>query len=160
MFSFIKKKEKGLELKAYLSGKTIGIEEVKDDVFSSKMMGDGIAIIPTTDLVKAPADGKIVVVMKESKHAVGIKFENGVEALIHVGIDTVSMKGEGFELFVEEGDNVKEGDSLIKFDLELIKQRGFATDTMLIITDNAGKDNTKLITGNTVAAGRDVVAAF
>ena len=101
MFSFIKKKEKGLELKAYLSGKTIGIEEVKDDVFSSKMMGDGIAIIPTTDLVKAPADGKIVVVMKESKHAVGIKFENGVEALIHVGIDTVSMKGEGFELFVE-----------------------------------------------------------
>ena len=160
MFSFLKKKEKGLELKAYLSGRSIGIEEVKDDVFSSKMMGDGIAIIPTTNLVKAPAKGKIVVVMKESKHAVGIQFENGVEALIHVGIDTVSMNGEGFELFVKEGDTVDEGDNLIKFDLDLIKQKGFATDTMFIITNDVGRDNIKFIIGNEVIAGRDIITKF
>ena len=75
MFSFLKKKEKGLELKAYLSGEIIDITEVNDEVFSSKMMGDGVAIIPTTNLVKSPADGEITVVMSESKHAVGIDLK-------------------------------------------------------------------------------------
>lgn len=160
MFSFLRKKEKGLELKAYVSGRTIGIEEVKDNVFSSKMMGDGIAIIPSTNLVKAPAKGKIVAVMGETKHAVGIEFENGIEALIHVGIDTVLMKGEGFDILVEEGDTVNEGDNLIRVDFELIKKNGFATDTMFIITNNAGFDNIKFITGKEVVVGKDIIAKF
>ncbi len=87
-----------------------------DEVFASKIMGDGLAIIPTTSIVKSPADGEIIVVMEESKHAVGIKFENGIEALIHVGIDTVSMNGEGFEVFVKQGDSVKKDKILIMFD--------------------------------------------
>ncbi len=112
-----------------------------DEVFSSKIMGDGLAIIPTTSIVRSPADGEITVVMEESKHAVGIKFENGVEALIHVGIDTVSMNGEGFEVFVKTGDSVKEGQDLIMFDEELIKNRGLSTYTMLVITNSSEYPN-------------------
>lgn len=158
MISFFKKKKKEFELKAYLSGKAIDITEVNDEVFSSKMMGDGIGIIPTSNLVLAPADGEITVVMEESKHAVGIKFENGVEALLHVGIDTVSMGGEGFEVFVKAGDKVKEGDKLIKFDEELIKSKGFVTDTMLIITNYLDYPNLQLISGNNVTVGESIIA--
>lgn len=141
MFSLFKKKEKNLKLKAYLSGKAISINKVPDEVFASKIMGDGLAIIPTTNIVKSPADGEIIVVMEESKHAVGIKFENGIEALIHVGIDTVSMNGEGFEVFVKTGDSVKEGQDLIMFDEELIKNRGLSTYTMLVITNSSEYPN-------------------
>ena len=160
MFSFLKKKEKGLGLKAYLSGEIIDITEVNDEVFSSKMMGDGVAIIPSTNLVKSPADGEITVVMSESKHAVGIRFENGVEALIHVGIDTVSMNGQGFEVFVKEGDKVKQGDNLIKFDPGLIKEKGFVADTMLVITNHLDYPSMELITGNEVYAGESTVVKF
>lgn len=160
MFSFLKKKEKGLELKAYLSGRCINITEVNDEVFSSKMAGDGVAIIPTTNLVKAPGAGEIIAVMAESKHAIGIRFENGAEALIHVGIDTVLMNGEGFEVFVKEGDKVKQGDRLIKFDSDLIKEKGFVTDTMLVITNYLDYPNMKLISENEVVASENTIAKF
>ncbi len=160
MFSFLKKKEKGLELKAYLSGKCINISEVNDEVFSSKMMGDGVAIIPTTNLVKAPGDGEITLVMDGSKHAIGIRFENGVEALIHVGIDTVSMNGEGFEVFVKVGDKVRQGDNLIKFDSDLIKEKGLMTDTMLIITNCSDYPNMKLLAENEVTVGENIIVKF
>lgn len=160
MFSFLKKKEKGLELKAYLSGRCINITEVNDEVFSSKMMGDGVAIIPTSNIVKAPGAGEITAVMVESKHAIGIRFENGVEALIHVGIDTVSMDGEGFEIFVKQGEKVNQGDRLIKFDLDLIKEKGFATDTMLVITNYLDYPNIKLIAEDEVVVGENIIAKF
>ena len=89
------------ELKAFLSGKVIPLEEVPDDVFSQHVMGDGLAIEPTDTLVKAPAAGKVSAVMEDSRHACGLAFENGMEVLIHVGIDTVDMNGDGFELFVK-----------------------------------------------------------
>ncbi|WP_251862053.1 PTS glucose transporter subunit IIA [Clostridium sp. Marseille-Q2269] len=160
MFSLFKKKEKNLKLKAYLSGKLIPIDEVPNEVFSSKIMGDGLAIVPTTNIVKAPADGEITVVMEESKHAIAIKFQNGVEALIHVGIDTVSMNGEGFEVFVQEGDSVKEGQDLIKFDEELIKNKGFSTYTMLVITNYSDYPNMVIETGNEVKEKESVIVTF
>lgn len=160
MFSFLKKKEEKFQLKAYLSGKAIPITEVKDEVFSSKMMGDGLAIIPTTNIVKAPGKGEITVVMGESKHAVGIKFENGAEALIHVGIDTVSMNGEGFEVFVNVGDKVNAGDKLIEFNPSLIKEKGFVSDTMLIITNHSDYPNMKIKAGQDVTCEEDVVVEF
>ncbi len=128
-----------------------------DEVFSSKIMGDGLAIIPTTSIVRSPADGEITVVMEESKHAVGIKFENGVEALIHVGIDTVSMNGEGFEVFVKTGDSVKEGQDLIMFDEELIKNRGLSTYTMLVITNSSEYPNMVIETEKEVKEKESVI---
>ncbi|NFD75887.1 PTS glucose transporter subunit IIA [Clostridium botulinum] len=160
MFSLFKKKEKNLKLKAYLSGKAISINKVPDEVFASKIMGDGLAIIPTTNTVKSPADGEIIVVMEESKHAVGIKFENGIEALIHVGIDTVSMNGEGFEVFVKTGDSVKEGQDLIMFDEELIKNRGLSTYTMLVITNSSEYPNMVIETEKEVKEKESVIITF
>ena len=110
MFSFFKKKQAPAEenkpfvVKAYLSGKVVPIEEVKDEVFSSKALGDGLAIEPEENVIVAPCDATVSVLMEGSRHAVGLTLANGVEILIHEGIDTVNMEGDGFEYFVKEGD--------------------------------------------------------
>ena len=118
MLSFFKKKAakseeaaNGKTMKAYLTGKVIPIEEVNDGVFSAKIMGDGIAIIPENEVLTAPADGEITVVMDGSFHAVGMRLDNGVEVLLHIGVDTVGMNGEGFKPYVTVGDKVKTGDN-------------------------------------------------
>ena len=112
MLSFFKKKAaNGKTMKAYLTGKVIPIEEVNDGVFSAKIMGDGIAIIPENEVLTAPADGEITVVMDGSFHAVGMRLDNGVELLLHIGVDTVGMNGEGFKPYVTVGDKVKTGDN-------------------------------------------------
>src|SRR5699024_3499659 len=97
------------------SGKVIPLDEVPDEVFSQHVMGDGLAIEPTDNTVVAPADAQVTVVMDDSKHACGLALAKGMELLIHVGIDTVDMNGDGFELFVKAGDTVHAGDPLIKF---------------------------------------------
>ena len=118
MLSFFKKKAakseeaaNGKTMKAQLTGKVIPIEEVNDGVFSAKIMGDGIAIIPENEVLTAPADGEITVVMDGSFHAVGMRLDNGVEVLLHIGVDTVGMNGEGFKPYVTVGDKVKTGDN-------------------------------------------------
>ncbi|OUQ57186.1 PTS trehalose transporter subunit IIBC [Tyzzerella sp. An114] len=148
------------ELCAILSGKVIPIEEVPDEVFANKVMGDGVAFEPSDETVVSPCDGTISVVMEESKHACGITLSNGVELLIHVGIDTVSMNGDGFETFVKSGDKVKKGQPLIKFSKEKIKNSGYKDTTMLIITDNGNAENIELISGIPSKAGETVVAKF
>ena len=100
------------ELKAGLTGKVIPLDDVPDDVFSQHIMGDGVAIEPENDTVVAPADAKVGVVMADSGHACGLIFANEMELLIHVGVDTVDMNGDGFELLVKEGDKVKQGQPL------------------------------------------------
>ncbi len=125
----------GGELKAFLSGTVIPLEEVPDDVFSKRIIGDGLAIEPTDHTVVAPAEGTVSVVMKDSKHACGLTLDNGMEILIHIGIDTVAMNGDGFELFVDQGDHVKEGQPLISFDPEKIRAAGYPLTTILIMTN-------------------------
>lgn len=132
--------KKEVILKSPITGKIIPIEQMPDAVFSQKIMGDGVGIEPTGNVVLAPADGTISVVMKDSKHACGLTLENGVELLIHVGIDTVEMGGDGFELFVDSGDKVKCGDKLISFTPEKIEQAGHPKTTAFII---AGEGNAK-----------------
>ncbi|GKU25157.1 PTS sugar transporter subunit IIA [Clostridium folliculivorans] len=122
-------------LYAFANGTSIDLAEVKDEVFSQKMMGEGIAISPVDNKVYSPCDGKIIIVMQESKHAVGIETEDGVEILIHVGIDTVSLKGEGFNIHCEEGQRVKKGDLLISFDKSLLKDKGLDDTIMLILAN-------------------------
>ena len=165
MFSFLKKKKKETtvssnNLKAFLSGKVISIENIKDPVFSAKILGNGLAIEPENELIVAPCDGVISTVMADSKHAVGITAENGMELLIHEGIDTVALNGEGFELFVKEGDNVKEGDKLIHFDAKLIKSKGYQTTCILVVTNSDDFPNMKLHTGMDAVVGEtDIVEA-
>ena len=112
-------------LNAFLTGDVIPVKEVNDGVFSEGVMGDGIAIIPENDTLYAPADAQVAVLMPESKHACGLKLSNGMEILLHVGLDTVNMQGDGFEYLIEQGQFVKEGTPLIKFDREKIKKAGY-----------------------------------
>ncbi len=148
------------ELKAVLSGQVIPIEEVEDTVFSQKIMGDGVAVKPEDTLVKAPADAVVSVVMKESAHACGLTLANGLEILIHVGIDTVDMNGDGFQLFVEEGQKVRMGDPLIQFDPEKIRAAGHTATTMMIVTGEGNARNVTMHSGMKGTAAETAVITY
>lgn len=145
-----------VELSAYLSGKVIPIDEVPDQVFSQKVLGDGLAIEPTDHILLAPADGEITVVNEGTCHACGILLDNGVEILLHIGLDTVGMNGDGFTSFVAEGRRVKRGDRLIAFDPEKIKAAGHPCVTVLVVTDENGQP-IQMRTGMDVKAGQDTI---
>jgi glucose PTS system EIICBA or EIICB component len=121
---------------APLKGKVVAITEVPDQVFAEKMMGDGFAIVPTEGMVVSPVDGKIVNLFP-TKHAIGILSDNGREILIHVGIDTVNLKGEGFETLVSENARVVKGQPLLKVDLDYIKEHAKSTITPIVFTNLA-----------------------
>lgn len=131
--------KKDLELLSCVKGEMIPLEDVKDPVFSSKTMGDGIAIIPEEGVITSPVDGSIEVAFPTG-HAVGIKADNNLELLIHVGINTVELNGEHFKMLVKQGDKVKKGQELIKFDIDAIKAKGYDTTTMLLVTNNESGD--------------------
>ncbi|MBD1222507.1 glucose-specific PTS transporter subunit IIBC [Virgibacillus halodenitrificans] len=117
-----------------LSGELVPLTEVPDDVFAGKMMGDGFAIVPEDGEIVSPVNGKIVNLFP-TKHAIGILSEGGKEILIHVGIDTVNLKGEGFEPLVKEGDEVKQGQPLLKADLAYIEKHAKSTITPIVFTN-------------------------
>lgn len=152
------KEHNPVDLKAFVSGETVKMEDVPDQVFSSKALGDGMAIRPTDKVLVSPADATVTVTMEESNHAVGLTLENNVEVLLHVGLDTVDMKGDGFICHVKMGDHVRAGDKLITFDSEKIKAAGHDTITMMVLTDEAGFGHISYHTGAVVTAGRDTVA--
>ena len=148
------------EIKSVLSGRVIPIEEVEDNVFSQKIMGDGVAVEPEDTVVKAPADATVTVVMKESGHACGLTLANGLELLIHVGIDTVDMNGDGFQLFVDEGQKVRAGDPLIQFDPEKIRAAGHPLTTMLIVTGEGDAKNVAMHSGIEAKAAETTVITY
>ena len=119
---------------APLSGELVDLEDVPDPTFARKIMGEGIAIAPAEGTVVAPVDGEVVNLM-DTKHAVGLETESGVEVLIHVGLDTVQMDGEGFEAFVEVGDQVEAGDKLLEADLDLVEEEATDTITPMVVTN-------------------------
>ena len=144
---------------APLSGRVIPMEEIPDQVFSQGILGEGVGIEPTGNVVVAPADATVCSVIEDSRHAVGLTLDNGAELLIHVGIDTVSMNGDGFQLHVKEGDRVHLGDKLITFDPEKIKAAGHPTTTAFLVTDPG--DLTPTFETNVEAqAGQTVVIRF
>ena len=144
---------------APLSGRIIPMEEIPDQVFSQGVLGEGVGIEPTGNVVVAPADATVCSVIEDSRHAVGLTLDNGAELLIHVGIDTVSMNGDGFRLHVKEGDRVRLGDKLITFDPEKIKAAGHPTTTAFLVTDPG--DLTPTFETNVDAqAGQTVVIHF
>lgn len=152
--------QKMADLKAVLSGKVIPLEEVPDEVFSQHVMGDGLAIEPESNVVLAPADAEVSVVMADSGHACGLTLENGLEVLIHIGIDTVEMNGDGFALLVKEGDFVHAGQPLIQFDIEKIKAAGYPATTVFIVTEPGEAGNLQYLTGMKAEAGKTAVVTF
>lgn len=127
-------------LYAPLKGNVIGRRDIPDATFAAGILGDGVGIEPEEGLVVSPVDGEISTVV-DSRHAVGISGPDGMELLIHVGVDTVNMKGEGFTCFVKEGDKVKAGQKLIAFDIEKILQAGFSPTTAVLLTNSDDYSN-------------------
>jgi PTS system glucose-specific IIA component len=137
MFGFLKRKPR--EIKAPVDGMLIPIEEVDDEVFSAKMAGDGIAIMPIGDTFVAPIDGVITKIFS-TNHAFSIKSKQDLEVLVHIGLETVALKGQGFERLASEGDEVKAGDPIIKVDLDYIKANAKDIVTPILITDESKFD--------------------
>lgn len=160
MFGIFKKKASSKDIKAPIDGQVFPVTQVKDDVFSSCMLGNGIAIHPAGSTVVAPADGEITVTMEGSNHAVSIRVQDGFELLIHIGLDTVSLKGEGFTSHVSMGQKVRTGDKLITFDKTLIESRGYCTDVIMIAVDNPGLPKLEFSTGADAVAGETIVAKW
>lgn len=148
------------KLTAFLSGKAIPLAEVGDGVFSEGIMGDGMAILPENDTLYAPADAEVAVVMMESKHACGLRLANGMEVLLHVGIDTVNMNGEGFEYLVQEGQKVSAGTPLIRFDRAKIRAAGHPDVTVCIITEEGNAKDIQFHTGMQVKERETAVVSF
>ncbi len=119
---------------APIEGKAVSLKQVDDATFSEEIMGKGAAIIPTVGRAVAPVDGAVSALF-ETKHAIGITSEDGVELLIHIGLDTVKLGGEHFTAHVSAGDKVKKGDLLVEFDIEAIKKAGYDTITPVLVTN-------------------------
>lgn len=124
----------GIFINSCIDGEAIELSKVKDEAFSSGVMGKGIGIIPNSGYLYAPADGEISTVFI-TKHAVGMVTDEGVEILMHIGINTVELEGKGFKQIVKDGQRVKKGDILIEFDIDLIKDKNYDTTTIMIISN-------------------------
>ncbi|WML45755.1 PTS glucose transporter subunit IIA [Neobacillus sp. PS3-40] len=136
-FKFFKKQK--LQIFAPINGEIIPIEQVQDPVFSEKMMGEGIAVIPSEGNICSPVEGTIIQVAP-TKHAIGILTEDGTEILVHIGLETVALKGEGFTVAVNMGEKVSVGQLLVEVDWEFIKNHAKSIVTPIVITNsNEGK---------------------
>ncbi len=160
----VSKKEANREaagkLTAFLSGRAIPLAEVADGVFSAGILGDGMAIVPETETLFAPADAEVAALMPDSRHACGLRLENGMEILLHIGIDTVGMKGDGFEYLVEEGQKVQAGTPLIRFDRAKIKAAGYRDVTICIISNQGNARDIQFHTGINVHEKETAVITF
>ncbi|MBC3938057.1 PTS glucose transporter subunit IIA [Anaerotruncus massiliensis (ex Liu et al. 2021)] len=132
MLNFLKGKQ--LEIAAPLTGKVIPVTEVPDPVFAEKVLGDGIAVDPTEGAVYSPVDGTIFQIA-HTFHAMGIESDDGLEILVHLGIDTVKLEGKGFQSFVEVGQKVKKGDKIMEMDIGFIREQGLSPMSPCIITN-------------------------
>ena len=154
MLNFFKK-NKTIELVSPITGNILPMEEVPDKVFSDKMMGDGLAIEPSEGKILSPVDGTIVTIFP-TNHAIGLESKEGLEILIHIGLDTVELQGEGFNRITEEGQKVKKGDLLMEFDIEKIQVAGKSTITPIVIT-NMDKIQTIEKNSGAVVAGSEIL---
>ena len=150
------------ELVCPVTGSVASIEQMADPVFSSKCMGDGLCITPapSADTVVAPADATVTVTMPASNHAVGLTLDNGMELLIHVGIDTVAMGGDGFTCSVKQGDRVRAGQKLLTFSQEKIRAAGHPTDVAFVVSAPGAAKAIAFTTGVEAQAGESSVVSY
>lgn len=141
-----------------VSGECVPLENVKDEAFASKLCGDGIAVVPSENVFRSPVDGTLTGIA-ESKHAYTITSDDGLEVLVHIGIDTVELRGEGFTPKVSVGDKLKAGDVLCEADISLIKSKGYDVTSPAVISNMEEVKSFKLRTGN-VYGGYDTVIEY
>lgn len=144
---------------APVTGKVISIEKIPDEVFASKSLGDGLAFEIEGSKIYAPCNGKIKLIT-ETKHAMVIRNGNGVEIMIHIGLNTVELEGKGFEIFVKENQKVKKGDLLVEIDLKVMQEYKIDLTTVVVIIDDKELDYKILEHNKKVEAGKDKVIVF
>ncbi len=147
-------------LVAPVSGDVISLEAVGDGVFSSGAMGDGVGIIPSDEVIYAPADAIVTSLIPQSKHAIGLATAGDMEILIHVGVDTVDMNGDGFRYLVEEGAHVKKGTPLLRFSKQKIAAAGHPDTVLVIVTENGTQENVIMKSGMKAGAGVDPITSW
>lgn len=147
--------EKMIELCAPLTGQVVALADVADEAFAQRVLGDGIAVCPTRGVLCAPADGRVDQVF-DSRHAVTLVTEGGAELLLHVGIDTVALKGQYFDLKVSAGETVHRGDELIVFDMEGIRAAGYDVTTPMVVSNSDCFNLTTLASGE-IAVGEPLL---
>lgn len=156
MFDIFKKKEKKHVVGSPAKGKAVSLKEVNDPTFAEEMLGKGAAVIPEEGKIYAPADGEIGMVF-DTLHAISMTTDFGAELLIHVGLDTVKMKGDGFTGHVKAGDHVKKGDLLLEVDLEKVKAAGYDTITPVLVCNTQDYASVEGIESAHVNAGDDLI---
>lgn len=157
MFFKKRKQKKELIVHSPLKGELIPLEEVPDPVFSQKMMGEGVGFIPNDGEIFSPVDGKVTQVFP-TKHAIGIMTEGDVEVLLHLGLETVDLKGEGFTIEVEAGDQLKVNDRIGAFDLSFIEEKGKSKTSVLVFPNFAEKvEEQTILNKGDVDPGTEVI---
>lgn len=144
------------ELVSPLDGELLPLSEVKDEVFSSGAMGEGVAIEPSQGVLHAPADGRVVMTFPTG-HAIGMKTKDGAEILMHIGMDTVNLQGKGFETLVDKGDEVKAGDELVKFDIDEIHSAGYIVTTSIVVTNSKDYEKVSVVRQGEVKVGQEIL---
>ncbi len=150
------KKDDGMTLGAPCAGEAVAITEVPDPTFGEEILGKGVAIKPTEGRICAPCDATVEM-MFETGHAVSLKAANGADVLIHIGLETVALKGEHFTVHVKNGDVVKKGQLLIEVDLAAVAAAGYNTITPVVICNSDDYSAVKAVTGAAVAQGETVL---
>lgn len=156
MFNLFKKKTAEHVLGSPAKGKAVAIQEVNDPTFAEEILGKGIAVIPSEGKIYAPADGEIGMVF-DTLHAVSLVTDFAAEVLIHVGLDTVKLKGDGFESHVKAGDKVKKGDLLLTVDLDKVKAAGYDIVTPMLICNSPDYARVEGMAVGEVGAGADIL---
>jgi glucose-specific phosphotransferase system IIA component len=156
VFDFLKKKDKGIEIGSPVKGKAVPISQVSDPTFGEEILGKGVAIQPEEGKIYAPADGTIEMLF-DTKHAVSMTTTEGVELLVHIGLDTVALKGEHFTAHKGNGDAVKKGDLLISVDLEAVKAAGYDVITPMVVCNTSDYQTVEAVTDTEVKPGDTVL---
>lgn len=155
MFGLFKKKENKLQIGAPLKGLAVSLQEVSDPTFGEEILGKGVAFKPEEGKIYSPVDGEVTLLF-DTLHAFSVTSKDGVEILVHIGLDTVALNGEHFIAHTETGTKVKKGDLLLEVDLDQVKAAGYDVITPMIICNTADYEAVIAMTGNVVAPG-DVV---
>ena len=141
---------------APFSGRVVPLDEVPDPVFAERMLGDGVAVDPEEGLAVAPVAGRVVV-LHSASHAFAIETEEGVRVLVHIGLETVHLRGDGFERLVQEGDRVESGQPIVRFDLERIRAAGYSLLSPVVLPDLSADWEIRQTGLARVRAGRDPI---
>ena len=152
-----KKIVKSIVISSPITGISANLDTAADEAFASRMMGDGAIVTPTDEIVVAPDDGEIIFVF-DTKHAVGFTTKDGISMIIHIGIDTVKLGGQGFSVLVKAGDKMKKGDTIMKLDLEYLKQNAPSVASPVICTELADNQKIRLVAEGKINAGEELFA--